>query len=458
MSRSTDYEFPVPLIPRVATGVLVAAGFLFSAPPTLAGGANQDVPSSVSSIREELITIGARGGRERTAVDSAVPVDAFDLEQLAAGGQTEVARMLQMAAPSFNFSTSTISDGTDIVRPATLRGMQPDQTLVLVNGKRRHNSALMHVNGSIGRGTAGVDLNAIPASSIKRIEVLRDGAAAQYGSDAIAGVINVVLKDQTETIDPFIQYGQTFESDGENVLGSINAGFPILGEGFINATLEYRDRSATNRAGLDKRQQFNFQEQVLGQAQLGLNDCVGGCTYRADEPNPASDPQGVNNHRYGDPDSENLYFYWNAAIPIGRTELYTFGGIAQRGRPVRRLLPSQLRRALGTRDTSERLPAADQHRGRRHVGRPRAALGNADVRLGPERRLWRERVRIYHHELQQRGTRPELADQRQLRRAHHRGSQYSISMHHASSTGSRAPSSLSASSSVTTRTNCSPVN
>ncbi|MBT8445100.1 MAG: TonB-dependent receptor, partial [Gammaproteobacteria bacterium] len=283
---------------------------------------------------EELITIGARAGRERTAVDSAVPVDAFDLEQLAAGGQTEVARMLQMAAPSFNFSTSTISDGTDIVRPATLRGMQPDQTLVLVNGKRRHNSALMHVNGSIGRGTAGVDLNAIPASSIQRIEVLRDGAAAQYGSDAIAGVINVILKDQTETIDPFIQYGQTFESDGENILGSINAGFPILGEGFVNATLEYRDRSASNRAGLDMRQQFNFVEQVEGQPQLGLNDCPanpgGLCTYRADEPNPAGDESGVLNHRYGDPDSENLYFFWNAALPLGATELYTFGGIAQR--------------------------------------------------------------------------------------------------------------------------------
>jgi len=334
MSRSNDYEFPVPLISRVATGVLVAAGFLFTAPPTLAGGANQDVPSSVSTIREELITIGARGGRERTAVDSAVPVDSFDLEQLAAGGQTEVSRMLQMAAPSFNFSTSTISDGTDIVRPATLRGMQPDQTLVLVNGKRRHNSALMHVNGSIGRGTAGVDLNAIPASSIQRIEVLRDGAAAQYGSDAIAGVINVILKDQTETIDPFIQYGQTFEDDGEQVLGSINAGFPIFGDGFINGTLEYRDRSATNRAGLDMRQQFNFDEQVLGQAQLGLNDCPananGECTYRSDEPNVAGDESGVNNHRYGDPDSENIYFSWNAMAPFGPTELYTFGSIAQR--------------------------------------------------------------------------------------------------------------------------------
>jgi iron complex outermembrane receptor protein len=323
---------------RKAAGCGIAAlAALLAGTPAQAGGGVRDVPSSVSTIREELITIGTRGGRERSAVNSAVPVDAFDLETLGAGGQTEVSRMLQMAAPSFNFSTSTISDGTDIVRPATLRGMQPDQTLVLVNGKRRHNSALMHVNGSIGRGTAGVDLNAIPAASIKRIEVLRDGAAAQYGSDAIAGVINVILKDQAETIDPFIQYGSTYEDDGDQILGSVNAGIPLFGDGFLNATFEYRDREATNRAGPDLRQQFNFQEQVLGAAQLadgdgdGTCDTGGTCTPRADEPNaPGSDPSGVLNHRYGDPDSENIYFSWNAALPLGPVEAYTFGGIAQR--------------------------------------------------------------------------------------------------------------------------------
>lgn len=330
-------ESCTPLFRRAVPGVsafLLTLGTLLGAGPVQAADELQDTPTN---IRDEMIMIGARGGKERSAVDSAVPVDAFSLETLGAGGQTELARMLQMASPSFNFSTSTVSDGTDVVRPATLRGMQPDQTLVLINGKRRHNSALMHVNGSIGRGTAGVDLNAIPASSIQRIEVLRDGAAAQYGSDAIAGVINVILKDQSDSIDPFIQYGETFDGDGENVLGSINAGFPILGDGFVNATLEYRDRSATNRAGNDPRQQFNFQEQVLGQPQLadsdgdGICDTGGACTPRLDEPNiPGQDPTGVNNHRYGDPDSENIYFSWNAMLPLGPTELYTFGGIAQR--------------------------------------------------------------------------------------------------------------------------------
>jgi len=175
----------------------------------------QTASAQTAGTMEEIVSLGTRSVRERTAVDSAVPVDVFSGEDLRTGNLTETSRMLQFAAPSFNFSTSTISDGTDIVRPSTLRGMNPDQTLVLVNGKRRHNTALMHVNGSIGRGTAGVDLNAIPPSSIERIEVLRDGASAQYGSDAIAGVINIVLKDQSETIDPFIHYGSTYNGDGD---------------------------------------------------------------------------------------------------------------------------------------------------------------------------------------------------------------------------------------------------
>ena len=274
---------------------------------------------------EEIITLGSRSIEPRSAIDSAVPVDVFSSETLRNFGQTETSRMLQFAAPSFNFSTSTISDGTDIVRPATLRGMQPDQTLVLVNGKRRHSTALMHVNSSIGRGTAGVDLNAIPPSSIARIEVLRDGAAAQYGSDAIAGVINIVLKDQTETVDPFLQWGSTFEGDGDQTIASINAGFPV-GDGFINLTGEYRDRENTNRAGPDPRQQYNFTEQVPGMAQLAETDCPGGCTL---DPREASFNRL--SHRYGDPDSENLYFAWNAGFPVFRdSEIYTFGTYAAR--------------------------------------------------------------------------------------------------------------------------------
>ena len=141
----------------------------------------------------EQVTVGSRASASAEA-EKAVPVDVLTHDQIASSGYTETAQIIESLAPSLNFPRPTITDGTDTVRPAMLRGLGPDQVLVLVNGKRRHQSALVHLNGSIGRGSTGVDLNAIPVSAIDHIEVLRDGAAAQYGSDAIAGVINIVLK------------------------------------------------------------------------------------------------------------------------------------------------------------------------------------------------------------------------------------------------------------------------
>ena len=148
----------------------------------------------------ELDTVQVLGSRakNRTAAETAAPVDILRAEQLERTGALELGQLLQTLEPSFNFSRTTISDGTDIIRPATLRSLGPDQVLVLVNGKRRHQQALVNVQQTIARGSAGTDINAIPVSAIERIEVLRDGAAAQYGSDAIAGVINVVLKKQTK--------------------------------------------------------------------------------------------------------------------------------------------------------------------------------------------------------------------------------------------------------------------
>ena len=146
---------------------------------------------------DAVVVVGTRSIGRR-ALEAPVPIEVVNREQLSLTGQSETGRALQMLVPSFNFPSSTISDGTDALRPATLRGLGPDQVLVLVNGKRRHKSALLHVNSSVGRGTAGTDFNAIPSAAIERIEVLRDGAAAQYGSDAIAGVINIVLKDNTD--------------------------------------------------------------------------------------------------------------------------------------------------------------------------------------------------------------------------------------------------------------------
>src|SRR5688500_18380276 len=144
--------------------------------------------------------------------------------------------MLQALVPSFNFPRPSLTDGTDHIRPATLRGLAPDQVLVLVNGKRRHTSALVNVNGSVGRGSVSADFNAFPSSAIERIEVLRDGASAQYGSDAIAGVINVILrKDRGWSMDA--TYGATKEGDGRDLKISASAGtkLGVAGSLFVTA-------------------------------------------------------------------------------------------------------------------------------------------------------------------------------------------------------------------------------
>jgi len=172
---------------------------------------------------DEIVTTGTRA-QGRVVADLAVAVDTLSADDMATTGQTEVGRMLQALAPSFNFSSSSISDGTDALRPATLRGLGPDQTLVLVNGKRRHQASLIHINNSVGRGTAGTDMNAIPAAAIKRIEVLRDGAAAQYGSDAIAGVINIQLKDYSSGGEFGVSGGEYTEGDrNSDFLGTFNS-------------------------------------------------------------------------------------------------------------------------------------------------------------------------------------------------------------------------------------------
>jgi len=174
--------------------VLRASALASLASATIVPGISvaQDAASESGEL-EELVVTGTRV-TDRTRLDSLAPVDVLSAETLTRQGSTELAQALSTVAPSLNFPRPAITDGTDHIRPATLRGLAPDQTLVLVNSKRRHQSALVNVNGSVGRGSSAVDLNAIPLAAIKRIEVLRDGASAQYGSDAIAGVINIVLK------------------------------------------------------------------------------------------------------------------------------------------------------------------------------------------------------------------------------------------------------------------------
>ncbi len=248
-----------------------------------------------SKSLEEVIVVGSRA-RGHTATETLAPVDLISREQLDSTGALEIGKILQTLEPSFNFSTTFISDGTDIIRPATLRALGPDQVLVLVNGKRRHQQALVNVQQTIGRGSAGTDINAIPLSAISRIEVLRDGAAAQYGSDAIAGVINIILKNNTDDSRASVQLGQTYEGDGENFHGGLNTGWAFGDGGFVNLTAEYRDRGETNRAGPD--------------------------LLRVDPPRVTQ--------RIGDADAKDKYLWLNSGIDAGDGELYAFGGWSER--------------------------------------------------------------------------------------------------------------------------------
>ena len=290
--------------------------FLAALSTALAGPALAQAPSNVI---EEVIAVGTRTVG-RVAADSPVPVDAFNSDAFNRTGATEVGRALQLLAPSFNFSSSTISDGTDALRPATLRGLGPDQTLVLVNGKRRHGSALVHVNGSVGRGTAGTDLNAIPMSAIERIEVLRDGAAAQYGSDAIAGVINIVLKSDDRGGNLSASLGEYSEGDGGSTLVSYNQGLSIGNGGFFNFDVEYRDREATNRAGLNGNCLYTH---LTPCATNGAGDKV------TTEQREIAAPR--QNFRIGDSDTEHLSATVNLGVPLsGGKEFYGFATFSDR--------------------------------------------------------------------------------------------------------------------------------
>ncbi|MCF6352164.1 MAG: TonB-dependent receptor [Cyclobacteriaceae bacterium] len=210
---------------------------------------------------EGLVVTGSRNPN-RTAVDTPVPVDVIDVNEIAkSSGQVSLNDILNYVAPSFTSQAQTVSDGTDHIDPASLRGLGPDQVLVLINGKRRHTSSLINVNGTVGAGSVGTDLNAIPTAAIERVEVLRDGAAAQYGSDAIAGVINIILKKGTDKLDFSVSTGANMSSlgnhqdggmDGERIQFDANYGLSLGDKGgFINftGTIATRNpawRNATN--------------------------------------------------------------------------------------------------------------------------------------------------------------------------------------------------------------------
>ena len=293
----------MPMLHRtvLATALLLAFGPARAqeapaAPAAQASSATQPAPAAEGNMAS-VVVLGSRSAA-RTALDSAAPVGLIGAKDMQMAGPQELGKLLQTLDPSFNFSTTFISDGTDIIRPATLRSLGPDQLLVLVNGKRRHQQALVNVQQTIGRGSAGTDINAIPMAAIQRIEVLRDGAAAQYGSDAIAGVINIVLKDSTAT-QLSASAGGTTEGGGHLAAGSANTGWAMGDGGFVNLTAEGRRRGETNRAGLD--------------------------TLRVDPPRVTQ--------RIGDSLAKDKYFWWNAGLPLAGGsggEFYAFGGVSHR--------------------------------------------------------------------------------------------------------------------------------
>ncbi|MGZ8302029.1 MAG: TonB-dependent receptor plug domain-containing protein [Telluria sp.] len=282
-----------PILQRtlLASALLAALNSAYAQTPEAAPVAREDDNSPA-----KVVVLGSRSSA-KTALDTASPVGLINIKDMQTAGPLELGKLLQTLDPSFNFSTTFISDGTDIIRPATLRGLGPDQLLVLINGKRRHQQALVNVQQTIGRGSAGTDINAIPMSAIHHIEVLRDGAAAQYGSDAIAGVINIVLKSQTNETQLSGSVGTTAEGDGDLVSGSANTGFALPNNGYVNLSVEGRRRGETNRAGLD--------------------------TLRVDPPRVTQ--------RIGDSLAKDAYLWMNAAAPLDMdNEFYAFGGVSKR--------------------------------------------------------------------------------------------------------------------------------
>jgi len=306
---------------------VLSHSLLFGAPLAAAQGTD-------SETIEQVVVTGTRVA-DRSALETAVPVDVIDGDSLQNLGVTEVAQALSVALPALNFPRPGLADGTDTVRPATLRGLAPDQVLVLVNGKRRHTAALVNLNGTIGRGSAAVDLNALPNSAIKAVEVLRDGASAQYGSDAIAGVINLRLRDARDGGDFTAAYGYrdtSFDvittpppaganfsapgrltrhrSDGETLTVSGWKGIALGEAGFLTVSAEYKDAERTERDGFDFRQQFPL---VNGQF----------------------DPREASFDRftawYGEPEIEQKTLFLNAGYNLaGGAELYGWAGYQDR--------------------------------------------------------------------------------------------------------------------------------
>ena len=259
---------------------------------------------------DEVVVTGNRT-KPRTILDSPVPIDNIGVKELTAGGRTNIQEMLTFKVPSFNAQNQAISDATAHFDPADLRGLGPSRTLVLVNGKRKNQSAQVYLNRTPGKGEVGIDLKSIPTAAIERVEVLRDGAAAQYGSDAIAGVINMILKKNVQYSTVTAKSGLTSEGDGFNFSTDYNTSFNIGDGGFANISLGYATQKLTNRAG------------TPGIADLPSDARPNEIQWATDNPDLGM--------KYGGPDIDTKDIFINFSNPFGdRAEFYAFGGVTDR--------------------------------------------------------------------------------------------------------------------------------
>jgi len=265
---------------------------------------------------EEVIITGTRLS-DRSAQDSPVPVDVISGSEMRTNGSTDLQDMLRTQVPSFDINAQPISDAATITRPPNLRGLSPDNVLVLVNGKRRHRGSIISfLGGGISDGAQGVDIASIPSLALKQVEVLRDGASSQYGSDAIAGVLNFILRDDAEGFEVVARYGSTFEGDGDNYMVAANLGLPLGDRGFVNITGEMRDVEGTVRSVV--------RNDVAFAAANGYS--------------PVSDFQAINTYTgeapqyWGQPDvDDDAKLFLNAAFEINDSlEVYAFGNYAER--------------------------------------------------------------------------------------------------------------------------------
>ncbi|KAA3627130.1 MAG: TonB-dependent receptor, partial [Bacteroidetes bacterium] len=260
---------------------------------------------------DEIVVTGNRT-KPRTILDSPVPIDNFSVEELTSGGKTNMEQMLNYKVPSFNSQNQAISDATAHFDPADLRGLGPSRTLVLVNGKRKNQSAQVYLNRTPGKGEVGTDLKSIPTAAIERIEVLRDGASAQYGSDAIAGVINIILKDEVDFTTVTSHTGVTSMGDGFHFGADLNTSVSIGEEGFINLTGSYYTQNLTNRAGEVTDTDADYQDW------LNENPTAGMIVGQPDLTSTA----GMANMEYPLSDNATFYSFHGVTHRTGRSFAY----------------------------------------------------------------------------------------------------------------------------------------